>query len=65
MKIKRSALITALCLFFAQSVLAEELMILTENLPPLNYLENGVLVGPAVDICKNCEVVILASKHKF
>jgi polar amino acid transport system substrate-binding protein len=54
-KIKRSALITALCLFFAQSVLAEELMILTENLPPLNYLENGVLVGPAVEMVQEIQ----------
>ena len=27
-----------------------ELTILTENLPPLNYVENGVLVGPSVEI---------------
>ena len=54
-KIKQFLLITALCLFFAQSLLAEELMILTENLPPLNYLENGVLVGPAVEMVQEIQ----------
>jgi polar amino acid transport system substrate-binding protein len=43
------------CLFFAQSVAADGLMILTENLPPLNYVENGVLVGPAVEMVKEIQ----------
>jgi polar amino acid transport system substrate-binding protein len=40
----------ALILFAGQAVFAAELVILTENLPPLNYLENDVLVGPSVEI---------------
>jgi polar amino acid transport system substrate-binding protein len=32
--------------------MAAELKILTEDLPPLNYLKNGVLVGPSVEIVK-------------
>ncbi|MFW2367099.1 MAG: substrate-binding periplasmic protein [Desulforhopalus sp.] len=31
-------------------LLAAELTILTENLPPLNYLKDGKLVGPSVEI---------------
>lgn len=38
-----------------QPVLSKELTILTENLPPLNYLNNGVLVGPSVDIVKEIQ----------
>ena len=32
-----------------------ELTILTENLPPLNYLKNGVLVGPSVEIVREIQ----------
>ncbi len=38
-----------------QPVLSQELTILTENLPPLNYVENGVLVGPSVEIVKEIQ----------
>ncbi len=38
-----------------QPVLPAELTILTENLPPLNYLEEGVLVGPSVEIVKEIQ----------
>jgi polar amino acid transport system substrate-binding protein len=31
---------------------ANELTILTENLPPLNYVQDGKLVGPSVDIVR-------------
>lgn len=55
MKKKRFTLMAAFLLFFSQSTLAEELMILTENLPPLNYVENGVLVGPAVEMVKEIQ----------
>jgi polar amino acid transport system substrate-binding protein len=34
---------------------SEELTILTENLPPLNYLDDGVLVGPSVEIVKEIQ----------
>ena len=33
-----------------QPLAAEKLTILTENLPPLNYVENGKLVGSSVEI---------------
>ena len=36
----------------SQSSLCEELTILTENLPPLNYVDKGELVGPSVEIVK-------------
>jgi polar amino acid transport system substrate-binding protein len=35
--------------------LSAELIILTENLPPLNYVEDGVLVGPSVDTVKEIQ----------
>ncbi len=38
-----------------QPVLSAELTILTENLPPLNYVEDGVLVGPSVEIVKEIQ----------
>jgi polar amino acid transport system substrate-binding protein len=38
-----------------QSILYAELTILTENLPPLNYIENSVLVGPSVEIVKEIQ----------
>jgi polar amino acid transport system substrate-binding protein len=38
-----------------QPLLSAELTILTENLPPLNYVENGELVGPSVDIVKEIQ----------
>jgi polar amino acid transport system substrate-binding protein len=42
-------------LITGQSVLCEELTILTENLPPLNFVEKGVLVGPSVEIVKEIQ----------
>mgnify|MGYP001822129594 CR=1 FL=1 len=36
----------------SQPTYCEVLTILSENLPPLNYVENGVLVGPSVEIVK-------------
>jgi polar amino acid transport system substrate-binding protein len=42
-------------LYAGQPVLSAELTILTENLPPLNYLENDVLVGPSVEIVKEIQ----------
>ena len=45
-------LTTAVVLLTGQSVLCQQLTILTENLPPLNYVENGVLVGPSVEIVR-------------
>jgi polar amino acid transport system substrate-binding protein len=38
-----------------QPALSAELTILTENLPPLNYVEDGVLIGPSVDIVREIQ----------
>jgi polar amino acid transport system substrate-binding protein len=43
-------IVTSAILITGQSVFCEELTILTENLPPLNYVDNGMLVGPSVEI---------------
>ena len=45
-------IVTSVVLISGQSALCEDLTVLTENLPPLNYVENGVLVGPSVEIVK-------------
>jgi len=47
--------LTSVVLITCQPVLCEELTILTENLPPLNYVENGVIVGPSVEIVKEIQ----------
>ena len=44
--------LTLLALIAGQSVWCEELTVLTEDLPPLNYVDNGVLVGPSVEIVR-------------
>jgi polar amino acid transport system substrate-binding protein len=38
-----------------QPLFSAELTILTENLPPLNYLKENVLVGPSVEIVKEIQ----------
>ena len=38
-----------------QPALSAELIILTENLPPLNYVENDALVGPSVDTVREIQ----------
>ena len=48
-------IVASMILFAGQPVLSAELTILTENLPPLNYVENGVLVGPSVEIVKEIQ----------
>ncbi len=45
-------IVASVFLISVQPVLSAELTILTENLPPLNYLKDGVLVGPSVEIVK-------------
>lgn len=45
-------MVTSLLLVSAQPVLSEKMTILTENLPPLNYVKEGVLVGPSVEIVR-------------
>ncbi len=42
-------------LFSAQPLFSAELTILTENLPPLNYVKEGELVGPSIEIVKEIQ----------
>ena len=42
-------ILVTVILLGSQSSVCEELTILTEILPPLNYVDNGVLVGPSVE----------------
>ena len=48
-------IIISLVLAMPRTLIAADLMILTENLPPLNFIENDVLMGPAVDIVKEIQ----------
>ncbi|MGD9053075.1 MAG: transporter substrate-binding domain-containing protein [Desulfobacterales bacterium] len=48
-------LAASMLLLTGQSVLSADLTILTENLPPLNYVDNGVLVGPSVEIVREIQ----------
>lgn len=48
-------ILTTVFLVSAQAVMSAELTILTENLPPLNYLKDGVLVGPSVEIVQEIQ----------
>ena len=55
-RMKRLILVFAsLFLFSAQPLLSADLTILTENLPPLNYVKDGELVGPSVEIVKEIQ----------
>ena len=47
--------IASIFLFSAQSLFSAELTILTENLPPLNYVKDGELVGPSIEIVKEIQ----------
>jgi len=47
--------VASVFLISVQPVLSAELTILTENMPPLNYLKDGVLVGPSVEIVKEIQ----------
>ena len=48
-------MLASVFLVSVQPVLSAELTILTENLPPLNYVKDGVLVGPSVEIVKEIQ----------
>lgn len=52
---KLKLLLTFVLLFSSQPFLSTELTILTENLPPLNYLKDGKLIGPSVEILKEIQ----------
>ncbi|MBT8365391.1 MAG: transporter substrate-binding domain-containing protein [Deltaproteobacteria bacterium] len=47
--------VASVLLFAGQPLLSADLTILTENLPPLNYVDNGVLVGPSVEIVREIQ----------
>jgi polar amino acid transport system substrate-binding protein len=51
----RLVIVVATFLLAGHSALSAELTILTENLPPLNYVENGILVGPSVEIVREIQ----------
>ena len=62
---KKTFLITALLIFIgSQYGVCQELIILTENLPPLNYVDNGVLVGPSVETVQEIQKRV-GSKEKI
>jgi len=48
-------LVLFLILLSFKPLLSSELTILTENLPPLNYLRDGILVGPSVEIVREIQ----------
>jgi ABC-type amino acid transport substrate-binding protein len=48
-------LAASMLLFSVQPLMSEELTILTENLPPLNYVKDGLLFGPSVEIVKEIQ----------
>jgi polar amino acid transport system substrate-binding protein len=53
---KKLFLIVASVFFVSiKPALSRELTILTENLPPLNYVENGVLIGPSVETVREIQ----------
>ena len=54
-------LISLIC-FSIQPLAAEQLTILTENLPPLNYVDNGTLVGSSVEIVQEIQKRIGSSE---
>ena len=48
-------LFLAVPLLLAQPAKTEDLTILTENLPPLNYMDDGKLMGPSVEIVQEIQ----------
>jgi polar amino acid transport system substrate-binding protein len=52
---KLFVMVASLLLVSVQPVLSEKMTILTENLPPLNYVKDGVLVGPSVEIVREIQ----------
>jgi polar amino acid transport system substrate-binding protein len=55
MKINLQIILAVVILLMPRSILSAELTILTENLPPLNFIKDDVLMGPAVDIVKEIQ----------
>ncbi len=55
-------IMAAIGLVAGQTVFSADLTILTENLPPLNYVVNGVLVGPSVEIVEEIKKRVKAEE---
>ena len=55
MKKNVQTIIAFILLLLPRTILSAELTILTENLPPLNFIKDDVLMGPAVDIVKEIQ----------
>ena len=51
----RFGMMASLLLISVQPPLSDNMTILTENLPPLNYVEDGLLVGPSVEIVREIQ----------
>jgi len=47
--------VASVFLISVNPVLSQELTILTENMPPLNYVDNNVLVGPSVETVREIQ----------
>jgi polar amino acid transport system substrate-binding protein len=60
---KLFVLAASVFIFSVQPLMSAELTILTENLPPLNYLKEGVLVGPSVEIVKEIQKRVGSSEE--
>ena len=56
-------LVVSVLLVAVQPVLSAELVILTENLPPLNYVKDGVLIGPSIEIVKEIQKRVGSSEE--
>lgn len=52
---KNLSLTVFVILFLSTYAMSAELTILTENLPPLNYVKEGKLIGPSVDVVKEIQ----------
>ena len=52
---KLFVMMASVFLISVNPALPQELTVLTENLPPLNYVEDGVLVGPSVEIVQEIQ----------
>lgn len=52
---KLFVMMASVFLISVNSLRAQELTILTENMPPLNYVENNVLVGPSVETVREIQ----------
>jgi ABC-type amino acid transport substrate-binding protein len=62
---KLFVLAVSVFIFSVQPLLSAELTILTENLPNLNYIKDGELVGLSVDIVKEIQKDLMSKLRSF